>query len=176
MSEYLDVLLTKKCDPQYGIRRVHGVLKIGDSTIQLEKKTLTIAPHIFQNTVGLLNLLFYKRPQTYTKNDLKKYKQILILTNGHKKRFHINSPIRKSSKSYKYHTIIKPLFQIGGGSLQTEHLINNSHSIDYMYWDDPNELVDRLRLLVSSSSAGHTGHNNEIISIIEELREAHIIE
>lgn len=45
-----------------------------------------------------------------------------------------------------------------------------------MYWDDPNELVDRLRLLIASQSAGHTGHNNEIISIIEELREANIIE
>lgn len=44
------------------------------------------------------------------------------------------------------------------------------------YWDDPNELVDRLRLLASSASAGHTGHNNEIISIIEELREANLIE
>jgi hypothetical protein len=44
------------------------------------------------------------------------------------------------------------------------------------YWDDPNELVDRLRLLVSSTSAGHTGHNNEIISILEELREARIIQ
>lgn len=43
------------------------------------------------------------------------------------------------------------------------------------YWNDPNELVDRLRLLISSKSAGHTGHNNEIISIIEELREANII-
>lgn len=46
----------------------------------------------------------------------------------------------------------------------------------FSYWNDPNELVDRLRLLISSSSAGHTGHNNEIISIVEELREANIIE
>lgn len=46
----------------------------------------------------------------------------------------------------------------------------------FSYWNDPNELVDRLRLLISSTSAGHTGHNNEIISIIEELRESNIIE
>lgn len=44
-----------------------------------------------------------------------------------------------------------------------------------MYWNDLNELVDRLRLLVASTIAGHTGHNNEIISIIEELREADIV-
>jgi hypothetical protein len=48
--------------------------------------------------------------------------------------------------------------------------------IDYVYWNDPNELVNRLRLLVASQSAGHTGHSNEIVSVIEELREANIIE
>lgn len=50
---------------------------------------------------------------------------------------------------------------------------NNS---DYIYWDDPNELVDRLRLLIASQMAGNNNHNNEIISIIEELWEANLIE
>lgn len=45
----------------------------------------------------------------------------------------------------------------------------------YKYWNNVNELVARLRLLVSSKSSGHTGHDNEILSIIEELREADII-
>ena len=46
---------------------------------------------------------------------------------------------------------------------------------DYIYWDDPNELVDRLRLLMASQAAGNPSHNNEILSIIEELREAKIL-
>ncbi|KAE9522670.1 hypothetical protein AGLY_016943 [Aphis glycines] len=44
-----------------------------------------------------------------------------------------------------------------------------------VYYDDPNELVVRLNLLTSSQNAGNTGVNNEIISIIEELRERNII-
>ena len=44
-----------------------------------------------------------------------------------------------------------------------------------VYYDDPNELIDRLNLLTSSRNAGNTGVNNEIISIIEELRERNII-
>ena len=44
-------------------------------------------------------------------------------------------------------------------------------SKDYVYWDDPNELVDRLRLLVAEQEAGNNFHANEINSIIEELRE-----
>ncbi|KAL4153480.1 hypothetical protein QTP88_001313 [Uroleucon formosanum] len=43
------------------------------------------------------------------------------------------------------------------------------------YWNDPNELVDRLRLLYSSFAAGNTGVRNEIISICEELVEAKIL-
>lgn len=46
----------------------------------------------------------------------------------------------------------------------------------FSYWNDPNELVQRLRLLISSTSVGHTGHQNEIVSIIEQLREVNIIE
>lgn len=50
----------------------------------------------------------------------------------------------------------------------------NEH-VSYTYWNDPNELVDRLRLLIASKSAGHSAHTNEIMSIIEELREENII-
>lgn len=57
-----------------------------------------------------------------------------------------------------------------GGALKL-----NKPNTDYVYWDNVNELVDRLRLLVASMIAGHTGHNNEIISIVEELKEANII-
>lgn len=51
----------------------------------------------------------------------------------------------------------------------------NDNTKEYIYWDDPNELVDRLRLLLASRAAGHTGHTNEITSIIEELQERDII-
>lgn len=37
------------------------------------------------------------------------------------------------------------------------------------------QIVVRLNLLTSSRNAGNTGVNNEIISIIEELRERNII-
>lgn len=46
---------------------------------------------------------------------------------------------------------------------------------EYVYWDDPNELVERLKLLMASQNAGHTGHLNEINSIIEEMWERRII-
>lgn len=58
-------------------------------------------------------------------------------------------------------------------SLKQFKVKNASNS--FTYWNDPNELVERLRLIVASTSAGHTGHHNEISSIIEELREAKVV-
>jgi len=40
-----------------------------------------------------------------------------------------------------------------------------------VHWDDPNELVDRMRLLKASRQAGRNSRD----VIIEELREAGII-
>ena len=40
----------------------------------------------------------------------------------------------------------------------------NDNKIDYIHWDYPNEIVDRLRLLEVSRQAGHNGHDNEILS------------
>lgn len=55
------------------------------------------------------------------------------------------------------------------------HMIYNQNPINYVHWDNPNELVERLKLLLASQAAGNNNHNNEIVSIIEELKEANII-
>ncbi|KAK9754618.1 hypothetical protein QE152_g1137 [Popillia japonica] len=56
------------------------------------------------------------------------------------------------------------------------HMIVSDKPFQYVYWDNINELVHRLRLLIASQNAGNTSHNNEIMSIIEELREAGVVE
>ena len=55
------------------------------------------------------------------------------------------------------------------------YMITNNAPIDYVNWDDPNVLVDHLRLLMAERYAGNPSHDNEIQSIIEELQEAEII-
>lgn len=57
-----------------------------------------------------------------------------------------------------------------GGEMTLLHF--NKHPIEYKYYDSCNEIVTRLRLLVASQSAGKNGHQNEIVPITEELREA----
>jgi len=41
-------------------------------------------------------------------------------------------------------------------------MILNDNAIDYVHWDDPNELVDRLRLLDASHRAGNNAHNESV--------------
>jgi len=48
----------------------------------------------------------------------------------------------------------------------------NDNKIDYIHWDDPNKIVDRLRLL---EPCGHNDHDNEILLIIKEFREVDLI-
>lgn len=62
-----------------------------------------------------------------------------------------------------------------GDGLEKE-FIPYTENIAYEYYDDPNELCERLQLLISSKLAGNSNHSQEINSIIEELRENDIIE
>lgn len=58
-----------------------------------------------------------------------------------------------------------------GGCIETEFIPYNEN-VAYEFYDDPNELCDRLRLLIASKTAGNTNHMQEINSLIAELRES----
>ena len=61
-----------------------------------------------------------------------------------------------------------------GGEYDTNMLVDNK-TTKYVYFNEYDELVDRMRKLYASKEAGNTSHDNEIQSIIEELREGGII-
>ena len=85
------------------------------------------------------------------------------------------------SKEYKYKNIIVPLvsskkIETGNKRVDLSRTVTlNNNKIDYIHWDDPNKIVDCLQLLEISRQAWHNGHDNEILSIIEELRKAGLI-
>lgn len=105
-----------------------------------------------------------------------------------KKQVYVQNPLRKRSRqalewnprkfqrfnASDYLTNIRRLRQKSGKGLQNE-FVKYGDRVVYEYYDDPNELCDRLKLLVSSKQAGNTNHDYEINSIVEELREADII-
>lgn len=183
-NEINHLLLSHK-NISYGVRKEGANFMIGDQILQFfainnNKIGLSINNEQFELTDGLKELLFYKSPkkQLITEEDKNNYKNILEKSNAHKRNFDPNNQIQ-GGKGSKYRNIIKPLFYTPNNSSKSgkglSTLKEYKTDTDLVYWDDPNELVERLRLLIASKNAGNNGHDNEIISIIEELKEAKII-
>lgn len=170
---------------------------LGSSELQFSSKSdnIVVGGREFKGTPGLYELIFKKNPINDTNEDQKNYREIVLMTNAARVNYDPKKQIAGNA-SDKYRKVIAPLIydqstskssrpaarsrastwvsssgQYGGRGLMNY----NNKPIEYIFWDDPNELVDRLRLLLASENAGNDGHNNEINSIVEELREARII-
>lgn len=182
----------------FGIHTKNDKLMIGNTTVCLsaanndknsdKKYVVTIKDKHYTLTPGLKELLIRSKPNfsLITEDDKIVYKDILCMTNAHKRDYSTKGQI-KGDKGAKYKLIIKPLFienakencstlsknkKVGGYIRLFKKYKKNT---DYVYWDDPNELVERLKLLIASKNAGNNIHDNEIVSIIEELKEAGIV-
>lgn len=183
----------------FGIRNENKQLFMGTSVVKLSKTDnssnsdpiiyVTLDDKSFELTPGLSELLLKKKPNLTVVTDKDKvvYKNMLSITNVHKRDFDPNGQL-KGDRSIKYREIIRPLFSEltdsssyskspnamkRGGSLPS--LKKYKANTDLVYWDDPNELIDRLKILIASRDAGNSSHDNEILAIIEELKEAGII-
>ncbi|XP_015607655.1 uncharacterized protein LOC107273704 [Cephus cinctus] len=183
-QRYLDMLLSrenKQLDTAYGVRKLaKNELMIGDSPISFESDRIHVGDRTYLKNAGLIELLFRKVPDesSITQDDMDNYKNIILTTNSHRKYYKPDGEIRKS-KSFKFNNVIAKLIEqssvTGKGIVPRYMIAAKDERTDYVYWDDPNESVDRLRLLLASREAGNPSHSNEIVSIIEELREAGII-
>lgn len=98
---------------------------------------------------------------------------------GFKKAYETNIGPKPSKRAQRLQSNTSTPVRTGRGlfnlNVKEVNGLNGSRPNMITYWNDANELVNRLRLLTASAAAGHTGHNNEILAIIEELREANII-
>lgn len=177
----------------FGLRSENDQLYLGKVPITIRGSSNKLHDFIisfnnkkYEISSGLKELLLKKKPDIHliTDIDRQNYKDILLETNAHKRDFKSMGQI-KGDKSMKYCQIIKPLFSESndlteknvikkGGNMKFLKKSYNKNT-DLIYWDDPNELIERLMLLVASKNAGNNNHDNEIISIIEELKEAEII-
>ena len=180
-------LAQKVMDVSFGLKfnRDEG-WKMGNYSVSFDNDRIYIGTTPFDLTKGLLDLLFLREPKNYTEKDLNTYKSILELSNAHK----MGSGRLKSNKGIKYKKIISKLFptktkeksahpmdidhELSGTGFQMQYEKGKSN-VQYVYFDDPNELCVRLKKLIASSQAGNNSHTNEIISILEELAELGII-
>lgn len=186
LKRYVKLLLSNSIitDPKFGVRHINGKLMIGSEPISFDQDSLKIRDEIYPQTQGLLELLFKRRPNKdiLKESDIQYYREIAKLGHLMNKKFDLNKSYIKNSNNIKYLEYLRDLnpaqikrSHIGKGLPKFMIASSKELPIDYKYWDDPNELVDRLRLLVAERLAGNNNHENEILAIIEELRECGII-
>jgi hypothetical protein len=177
----------KNIDYNYGVRVERDSWMIGSKELEIDDNDLIIDGTRYKGTPGLYELIFMNKPNDYiyTEEDLNVYSEILRLTNAHRVNYS-NLGRVKSNKGNKYRNIIS---QIANRNSNPTHqdmttysdmlsravtgsgiLLTNAKP-KYVYYDDPNEIVDRLRILLASQQAGNNAHEDEINSIMEELNE-----
>lgn len=182
-------------DHRFGVYHDLGSEKfsIGDSPLTFSGPDILIQNIRYKGTPGLYELLFKNHPIGYNKQDEKEYFDILKRTNALHTNYDSKNPLQRATKIVKdkFQRVIEPYLgrpRSGSAStIQTRGTIRrlggsgmtlmdfNKLPIEYKHFDDYNEIIDRLRLLIGSQNVGNNSHNNEIISIIEELKEANII-
>lgn len=183
-QKYLSTIMSQDknadMDYVYGVKFCNEGMMLGDKVFDVDKNDNILIDGLkYVGTPGLYELIFKRMPNdaVYTEDDLHKYKSILLTTNAHRRGNNMHNPVL-GNKGHKYKCIIAPLIsghKVGKGINVPRAMTLSDNKIDYVHWNDPNELVDRLRLLEASRQAGNNAHDNEILSIIEELREAGII-
>lgn len=185
--EYFSKLISgsKTIDHNFGVRVDGDKWKIGDKELEIDVDDLIVGDRKYKGTRGLYELVFMNHPNEYAYDDvdLNNYGKMLMDTNVYRVDYSAIGKIR-SNRGYKYKSIISPIINTKAVHDQMDTYVSQTlpdvsgsgillvdSKPNYVYYDDPNELVDRLRILLGSQQAGHTGHENEINAIIEELKE-----
>ncbi|KYQ53603.1 hypothetical protein ALC60_00518 [Trachymyrmex zeteki] len=159
-QKYLKAVLSGKkavnIDVVYGVYFSNEGTMVGDKCIALDKNDdIIINGKRYEGTPGLYELIFMKFPNENicTDDDMHTYKSILLTTNAYRRGHSADSQVL-GNKGYKYKNIIALLVlgkKVGTGINKRSDIPRamtlNDNKIDYIHWDDPNELVDRLRLL-----------------------------
>ena len=108
-----------------------------------------------------------REPKNYSEEDYDNYAKFMIRTNALRVSNNPENKRPKSSRSYKWNTILKDIW---GKRKEYEG------SGVVVIPSDPNALLERLDLLLASQEAGHTGVGNELVSICDELKRQEVID
>ena len=170
-ANYLKKYTTKEADKTQGIYSKDGRLYIGDTMATINDDDILVGDKEYQGTPGLWELLVMKEPDesVFTEEDYENYREIMTNTNAMKRGNDVNSNTPKASKGYKWKHLLKPIWD-GRRRFEGEGVS------PIILPSDPNALLERFDLLMSSKRAGNTGVRNELVSICDELKRQNIFD
>lgn len=184
----------RKIDKTFSINVVGNIWKLGDKIVELnnDESTIDNKLYLIQRYYELI-ITNGPDPYIYSEKDLGVYGDILKETNVYRHNISVIGKI-KSSRSKNYRTIIarrigeekregrglewsrkNVKFDNTATTVAADMAFSNAKP-EFIYWVDPNELCETLKLLFAFQEAGNTtGHTNEIRSLLEEMVEAGLI-
>lgn len=174
-------------DSTFGPRRRGNKIQLGNKLYGVDEEAIVVGRRLYRRTPGLLELIQRKEPDEsrITAKDRKEYRQILEYTSVYR---HSYQPTgrKRSNVGHKWMNVIKPLLERYPTAPETPPTATGQGlkkkkkrtilcdcpdiSAPPPNISDPNAICDRLRLLVASREAGHTGHHVEIDALIGRLR------
>ena len=178
-TEYLTKYAEKNssADGVYGFYYKDRKFYIGNTRVLFHNDDITLLNEhgepidTYTGTHGLWELIVSKEPNSkiYNPNDLVKYQEIVRRTNTLRRNNDPNQTYPKSSKSYKWTKLLKPIWEHG-------NYYKSGEGVETIILpSDPQALLQRLDLLLASKKAGNTGQRNELVAICDELKRQGIV-
>ena len=153
-------------DTTFGIRNEEGLYYIGNKQATIANNNIIVDDKKFRGTPGLWELIMSKNPEDFTEGDYENYAKLLIKTNALYRGNNPKSFYPKSSKGDKWNLI---------RLIWAKRKVYEGEGV-VVIPSDPNALLERLDLLLTSQGAGHTGVGNELVSICDELKRQGVLD
>ena len=152
-----------------------GVYRGNNKMITIAYNNIYVDGEKFTGTPGLWELIMedIPNPEKYTKEDLKRYGDLLFKTNAINQDFDPNNPYPRASRGYKWQNIVSLIWAEKTAGKAFEKTAGKGVVV---IPSDPNALLERLDLLLASQEAGHTGVRNELVSICDELKRQGVLD
>ena len=168
-------LRTNEADRTFGIYDENGKFKIGDRQVKIKGNDIEVldksgvVEKTYKGKPGLWELITAKElnDEIIMYNDLENYGRLMVKTNALYRNNNPNSNHPKGNRQgTKWRDYNKYIWD-NKGKCTGEGVVIPS---------DPNALLERLDLLLSSQEAGHTGVGNELVSICDELKRQGVLD
>ena len=144
-----------------------GNFYIGNKQVVIIDNNIVVDGEEYEGRIWELIVSKNADDNIYTNDDYENYARLMLKTNTLHRDNNPDSNYPKSSKGYKWNTILKDIW-VNREEYEGSGVI--------VIPSDPNALLERLDLLLASQEAGHTGVRNELVSICDELKRQGVLD
>ena len=110
-DKYLNETPLPSRDTTFGMRKIEGLYYIGNKQATIADNNILIGNEKFRGTPGLWELIMFRHPKGFTKDDEDNYAKLMIKTNALPQDYDPNSPHPRSSKGSKWTRILSPIWE-----------------------------------------------------------------